>query len=138
MILGIEHLGIAVAESRVSQRVFDRLLGKTSYKTENVTSEGVKTIFYEVGHSKLELLEDLAKEEKGVISKYIERRGEGVHHIALAVDDIYQEIVRLKEEGFAFVNEVPKPGADNKLICFLHPKSTNGVLVELCQDRIDM
>ena len=135
MILGIEHLGIAVAESRVSQRVFDRLLGKTSYKTENVTSEGVKTIFYEVGHSKLELLEDLAKEEKGVISKYIERRGEGVHHIALAVDDIYQEIVRLKEEGFAFVNEVPKPGADNKLICFLHPKSTNGVLVELCQDR---
>ena len=137
MILGIEHLGIAVADGEASRRVFDRLLGKTSYKTENVTSEGVRTTFYEVGKSKLELLEDLAEDEKGIIWKYIERRGEGIHHIALAVDNIRQEIARLKEEGFAFVNEVPKPGADSKLICFLHPKSTNGVLVELCQDRID-
>ena len=134
MILRVEHIGIAIANEGTSQQVFDRLLGKTPYKTENVTSEGVQTIFYDINNSKLELLKDM--EEGGIIRKFIEKRGGGIHHIALEVDDIDEEIKRLKKEGFTFINETPKTGADNKLICFLHPKSTNGVLVELCQSKI--
>lgn len=133
MILRIEHIGIAVADEAASQNVFDRLLGRSPYKTENVASEGVKTIFYDVNNSKLELLKDLPA-GRGVIDKFVEKRGEGMHHLALAVDDIYQEIARLKDEGFTFISDVPKAGADNKLICFLHPKTTAGVLVELCQE----
>ena len=134
MILRIEHLGIAVADEEAARDVFDRLLGKIPYKTENVTSEGVRTTFYDIGHSKLELLKD-TQEERGVIHKFIEKRGEGIHHLALEVGDIYEEIERLKAAGFTFINDTPKDGADHKLICFLHPKSTNGVLVELCQSK---
>ncbi len=133
MILRIEHLGIAVADPIASQRIFDRLLGQPAYKTEEVASEGVRTTFYAIGSTKLELIADLPEGE--VVGKFIAKRGEGLHHVALEVDDISAEIVRLKEEGFTFVSETPSAGADNKLICFLHPKSTNGVLVELCQDQ---
>ena len=135
MILRVEHIGIAVADEQAAREIFDRLLGKSPYKTEDVTSEAVRTIFYDINLSKLELLKD-TKPEGGTISKFVEKRGTGMHHIALEVDDIYEEIERLKADGFAFVNDVPKEGADNKLICFLHPKSTNGVLVELCQERV--
>ena len=133
MILRIEHLGIAVADPLASQEVFDRLLGQSAYKTEEVPSESVQTTFYAVNHTKLELISDAPEGE--VVRKFIAKRGEGLHHIALEVDDIVVEIERLKGEGFTFVSETPKAGADNKLICFLHPKSTNGVLVELCQER---
>ena len=135
MILRVEHLGIAVADEVAARAVFDRLLGKTPYKTEDVTSEGVQTIFYDMNSSKLELLKD-TKEGGGVVSKFIEKRGEGIHHIALEVDDIYEEIKRLKAAGFTFINDQPKEGADNQLICFLHPKSTHGVLIELCQNKM--
>ena len=134
MILRIEHIGVAVADEQAACQIFDRLLGKSPYKTEEVTSEAVRTVFYDINNSKLELLKD-TEEEGGIINKYIGRKGEGMHHLALAVDDIYEEMKRLKDEGFVFINETPKEGADNKLICFLHPKSTNGVLVELCQER---
>ena len=134
MILRVEHLGVAVANEEAARSVFDRLFEKTPYKTEDVTSQGVRTIFYDVNNSKIELLKD-TKEEGGVISRFVEKRGEGMHHIALETDDIYQEINRLKADGFVFVDDTPKEGADNKLICFLHPKSTHGVLVELCQSR---
>lgn len=133
MILRIEHLGIAVADPLASQRVFDRLLGQPTYKTEEVPLEGVRTAFYAIDNTKLELISDAAEGE--IVKKFISKRGEGLHHIALEVDDITGEIQRLKAEGFEFINEVPRAGADNKLICFLHPKSTNGVLVELCQER---
>lgn len=135
MILRVEHIGMAVANEEAARDVFDRLLGKTPYKIENVTSEGVRTIFYDIYNSKLELVKDI-QEEGGVIHKFIEKRGEGMHHLALEVDDIYEEIERLKAVGFTFINDTPKDGADHKLICFLHPKSTNGVLVELCQNKI--
>ena len=133
MILGIEHLGIAVADPVASKLLFDRLLDRPSYKTEEVASEGVQTTFYALDDTKLELISDTLQGQ--IVRKFIEKRGEGIHHIALAVDDITTEIKRLKAEGFTFINDTPKTGADNKLICFLHPKSTNGVLVELCQER---
>ena len=134
MILRVEHIGIAIEDEEAAQSVFERLLGKSHYKVEDVTSESVQTSFYNVGNTKLELLKD-TKEGLGAIGKFIEKRGVGIHHIALEVDDITYEINRLKSDGFIFINEVPKEGADNKLICFLHPKSTNGVLIELCQSK---
>jgi methylmalonyl-CoA/ethylmalonyl-CoA epimerase len=131
-ILKIEHLGIAVKNAADSKSVFEKLLGTEAYKEEAVESEGVKTVFYQLGESKLELLE--ATDPSSAISKYLDKNREGIHHLALAVDDIYAEIKRLKKEGFVFINETPKKGADNKLIAFIHPKSANGILLELCQD----
>ena len=131
-ILKIEHLGIAVKNAADSKSVFEKLLGAEAYKEEAVESEGVKTIFYQLGESKLELLE--ATDPSSAISRYLDKNREGFHHLALAVDDIYAEIKRLKKEGFIFINETPKKGADNKLIAFIHPKSANGILLELCQD----
>jgi len=132
MILGIEHLGLAVAQPEKALSTFEKLLGKPSYKTEEVASEKVKTHFFRLGESQIELLESMDPE--GVISRYIDKKGQGMHHVALRVDDILYEIGRLKNLGFEFINPEPKKGADNKLICFLHPKSTEGVLVELCQE----
>jgi len=132
MIKKIEHLGIAVKNLEASNAVFERLLGTKAYKEETVDSEHVTTSFFNLGESKLELLE--AEKGQGAIAKYLEKNREGIHHIALDVDDIYFEIDRLKNEGFAFINETPKKGADNKLVVFIHPKSANGLLVELCQD----
>lgn len=128
----IEHIGIAVKNLEESNRLFASLLGKPHYKIEEVISEGVKTSFFESGPNKIELLE--ATNPDSPIAKFIEKKGEGIHHIAFAVDDIVSEIKRLKGEGFTVLNEVAKKGADNKLIAFLHPKTTNGVLIELCQD----
>jgi methylmalonyl-CoA/ethylmalonyl-CoA epimerase len=129
----IEHLGIAVKSLEISDSLFAKLLGKSAYKMEEVQREGVKTSFYQVGESKIELLE--ATNPESPIAKFIEKKGEGIHHIAFGVEDIRAEIERLKNEGFVFISEVPKEGADNKLVVFLHPKSTNGVLVELCQEK---
>ena len=129
----IEHLGIAVKSLGLSDDLFAKLLGEESYKKESVEREGVTTSFYKVGDSKIELLE--ATREESPISKFIEKKGEGIHHIAFGVDDILFEIERLKKVGFQFISEEPKEGADNKLVVFLHPKSTNGVLVELCQEK---
>tara|TARA_B110000495_G_scaffold111197_1_gene96215 strand:+ start:216 stop:617 length:402 start_codon:yes stop_codon:yes gene_type:complete len=129
----IEHIGIAVKNIENATKIYTSLLGSSPYKMEEVKSEGVKTSFFKTGDSKIELLE--ATNPDSPIAKFIEKRGEGVHHIAFAVDDIQSEIVRLKNEGFIVLNETPKKGADNKLVVFLHPKSTEGVLVELCQDR---
>ncbi|MDG2370378.1 MAG: methylmalonyl-CoA epimerase [Flavobacteriales bacterium] len=129
----IEHIGIAVENLDTANQLFKKLLGKENYKIETVESEGVKTSFFQVGESKIELLE--ATNENSAITKYIKKRGEGVHHLAFNVEDIEQEIIRLKEEGFTIIDENYKKGADNKLVCFLHPKSTNGVLIELCQER---
>ncbi len=129
----IEHLGIAVKSLGFSDELFQKLIGKKRYKQENVEREGVKTSFYEVGESKIELLE--ATNAESPISKFIEKKGEGIHHIAFGVENIYFEIERLKKEGFIFISEEPKEGADNKLVVFLHPKTTNGVLVELCQEK---
>lgn len=129
----IEHLGIAVKNLDAANEVYEKLLGVKPYKTEIVESEGVSTSFFQCGDSKIELLE--ATKEDSPIAKYIEKRGEGIHHIAFAVDDIQAEIERLKGEGFVVLNETPKEGADNKWVAFLHPKKANGVLVELCQDR---
>lgn len=129
----IEHLGIAVKSLETSDRLFSRLLGKEFYKQEAVEREGVTTSFYEMGESKIELLE--ATNAESPISKFIDKKGEGIHHIAFGVENIAFEIERLKKEGFMFISEEPKEGADNKLVVFLHPKSTNGVLVELCQEK---
>lgn len=129
----IEHLGIAVKDLGISNELFGKLLGKPSYKEETVEGEAVKTSFFEIGESKIELLE--ATSEDSPIAKYLEKNREGIHHIAFAVDDMEKEIQRLRNEGFVFINETPKEGADNKMVVFLHPKSTNGVLVELCCDR---
>lgn len=129
----IEHLGIAVKDLEKSTRLFQRLLGKDPYKEENVQEEGVNTIFFQVGETKIELLE--ATREDSPISKYISTKSEGIHHIAFMVEDIFSEVERLKDLGFEILNEIPKDGADNKLVVFLHPKSTNGVLVELCQEK---
>jgi len=131
----IEHIGIAVKNLEESNKLFASLFGKAHYKTEEVTSEGVKTSFFKVGTNKIELLE--ATKEDSPIAKFIAKKGEGVHHIAFAVSDILKEVKRLKKEGFIVLNETPKKGADNKLVVFLHPKSTNGVLIELCQDIKD-
>lgn len=128
----IEHIGIAVKDIEASNSLFASLFGKAHYKIEEVASEGVKTSFFMCGPNKIELLE--ATKPDSPIAKYIEKKGEGIHHIAFAVDDIHAEIDRLKSEGFTVLNETPKKGADNKLIAFLHPKTTNGVLIELCQD----
>jgi methylmalonyl-CoA/ethylmalonyl-CoA epimerase len=133
MILGIEHLGIAVASAEHATKTFEKLLDRKKTKTEAVESEKVNTHFFSVGQSQIELLESLDPE--GVISKYILKKGQGIHHIALKTDDILAEIDRLQALGFEFINPVPKDGADNKKIVFLHPKSTEGVLVELCQDK---
>ncbi|MEQ9438747.1 MAG: methylmalonyl-CoA epimerase [Cyclobacteriaceae bacterium] len=127
----LEHIGVAVSDAQKSQQLFDRLLGKTTYKIETVDTEEVTTYFYDLETAKLELL--APNSENSVIEKFINKRGEGIHHLAFEVDDLEAEILRLKEEGFTFISETPKRGADDKLICFLHPKSTNGVLVELCQ-----
>jgi methylmalonyl-CoA/ethylmalonyl-CoA epimerase len=129
----IEHIGIAVKDMAVSKNLFSLLLNQEPYKEEVVDSENVNTVFFQTGESKIELLE--ATSSEGAIAKYIEKKGEGIHHIAFAVKDIYAEVERLKEEGFVFINETPKQGADNKLVVFLHPKSTNSVLIELCQER---
>ncbi len=128
----IEHIGIAVKNISEANKIYEALLGSSPYKSEKVESEGVETSFFRCGESKIELLE--ASNSDSPIAKYIEKRGEGIHHIAFAVNDIRAEMERLKSEGFILLNEVPKKGADNKLVAFLHPKSANGVLVELCQE----
>ncbi len=127
----IEHIGIAVKSLAVSIPLFEKLLNSQCYKTEVVESEKVNTAFFRQGETKIELLESTGPD--GVIAKFIEKKGEGLQHIAFEVADIKSEMERLKKEGFVLLNDVPKPGADNKLICFLHPKNTNGVLIELCQ-----
>ncbi len=128
----IEHIGIAVKDLAKAEEVYTALLGSPSYKREEVASEGVITSFFQVGPNKIELLESTRAD--GPIAKAIEKRGEGIHHIAFEVADIRAEMNRLKAEGFILLNEDPKPGADNKLVCFVHPKSANGVLIELCQE----
>ncbi|MFP4844521.1 methylmalonyl-CoA epimerase [Winogradskyella sp. PE311] len=128
----IEHIGIAVKDIERSNDLFTSLFGKEHYKIEDVESEGVKTSFFKCGPNKIELLQATNKDSP--IAKFIEKKGEGIHHIAFAVDNIEKEIKRLTKEGFQMIHKVPKKGADNKLIAFLHPKSTNGVLVELCQE----
>ena len=128
----IEHIGIAVKNLEISNTLFEKLLGVPAYKEEVVASEGVKTSFFMNGLNKIELLE--ATNTDSPIAKFIAKKGEGIHHIAFDVEDIAAEIIRLKNEGFTVLNEIPKKGADNKLVAFLHPKGTNGVLVELCQE----
>ncbi len=133
MIKKIEHIGIAVKNINESNELFKKLFGKEHYKVEVVESEGVSTSFFMLGETKIELLE--ATNEKSAIAKFIEKKGEGIHHIAYEVDNIDTEMERLKGEGFELINMQPKDGADNKRICFLHPKSTNGILVELCEEK---
>ena len=130
----IEHIGIAVKDLETSNLLFEKLFGAPAYKMEEVASEGVKTSFFMNGPNKIELLE--ATTPDSPIAKFLEKKGEGIHHIAFEVVDIFKEMERLKSEGFTLLNEVPKPGADNKLVCFLHPKDTNGVLIELCQEVV--
>ena len=132
MIKKIEHIGIAVENPQKSNEIFEKIFGETSYKSELVESEGVKTYFYQLGESKIELLESV--KENSSIEKFIFKRGQGMHHIAFYVDDIHLEIDRLTNLGFEAIGEI-KQGADNKLICFLHPKTTGGVLIELCQEQ---
>ena len=132
MINKVEHLGIAVKDIDSSNKLFAKLLGKQHYKTEFVESESVITSFFKIGEQKIELLQ--TTDERGLIAKFIEKRKEGAHHLALHVDSIVEEVKRLKKEGFEFISEIPKKGADNKIIVFLHPKTTNGVLIELCQN----
>lgn len=129
----IEHIGIAVKDLAEANKTYAQLFGKEAYKQEAVESEGVITSFFEVGPNKIELLE--ASKSDSPIAKFIEKRGEGIHHIAFAVNDIRKEMERLKQEGFTLLNAEPKMGADNKWVAFVHPKTTNGVLIELCQDR---
>lgn len=131
----IEHIGIAVKDLEQSNSLYQKLLGVAPYKQESVEREGVTTSFFQVGESKIELLE--ATKEDSPIAKFIAKKGEGIHHIAYGVDDIYAEMERLKKEGFVLLSDEPKPGADNKLVVFLHPKSSGGVLVELCMDKPD-
>lgn len=128
----IEHIGIAVKSLRNAVPLFEKLLNTNCYKTEQVASEHVQTAFFQTGDTKVELLE--STDPNGVIARFIEKKGEGIHHIAFEVDDIEAEMARLKNEGFELLHQVPKNGADNKRICFLHPRGTNGVLVELCQE----
>jgi methylmalonyl-CoA/ethylmalonyl-CoA epimerase len=128
----IEHIGIAVKNLQESNLLFEKLFGNPPYKEEEVVSEGVKTSFFMNGPNKIELLE--ATNENSPIAKFLEKKGEGIHHIAFDVTDIVLEVKRLRNEGFVVLNETPKKGADNKLVVFLHPKSTNGVLIELCQE----
>jgi len=133
--LKVEHIGIAVNDLIVSNQLFAKVLNTLPYKTESVASEAVNTSFFKVGDTKIELVEATGKDSP--IAKFISKRGEGVHHLAFEVGDIKSEVKRLKAEGFKVLNEKPKKGADNKLVCFLHPKTTNGVLIELCQERTD-
>lgn len=129
----IEHIGIAVRDLKESSVLFEKLLGTPAYKTEEVTSEGVRTAFFQSGLNKVELLE--ATSETSPIARFLEKRGEGIHHVAFEVDDLQAEISRLQEAGFTLINETPKLGADQKRVVFLHPKTTGGVLIELCQDN---
>jgi methylmalonyl-CoA/ethylmalonyl-CoA epimerase len=131
----IEHIGIAVKDLEASNLLFEKIFGQPPYKEEEVASEGVKTSFFMNGPNKIELLE--ATNPESPIAKFLAKKGEGIHHIAFDVEDIVVEIARLKKEGFIVLNEIPKKGADNKLVAFLHPKSTNGVLIELCQEIIE-
>ena len=128
----IEHIGIAVKNLSEANEAYRKLFGVAHYKTELVESEKVNTSFFMVGENKIELLE--STDPDGVIAKFIDRKGEGIHHIAFAVENIREEMKRLKAEGFVLLNEEPKRGADNKLVCFVHPKNTNGVLMELCEE----
>ncbi len=129
----IEHIGIAVSDLEASNKLFAALFGQAHYKMEEVAAEGVSTSFFKMGESKIELLE--ATNPDSPIAKFIAKKGEGIHHIAYLVKDIKAEMRRLANEGFTLLSEEPKLGADNKLVCFLHPKTTNGVLIELCQER---
>jgi methylmalonyl-CoA/ethylmalonyl-CoA epimerase len=131
--LKLEHIGIAVKSLDQSIPLFEKLLNTHCYKTEEVSSENVNTAFFKKGDTKIELLESTTPD--GVITRYIDKKGEGIHHIAFDVKDIYAEMERLKSEGFILLNKEPKKGADNKLVCFLHPKSANSVLIELCQEK---
>lgn len=133
--LKVEHIGIAVKDFANAVPLFEKLLNSSCYKTETVASENVNTAFFRQGENKIELLESAT--EDGVIARFIEKKGEGFHHIAFEVADIHAEMDRLKKEGFILLNESPKQGADNKLVCFMHPKTTNGVLIELCQEIAD-
>lgn len=133
MIKKIEHIGIAVKDVNQSNELFKKLFGKEHYKVEAVASEGVSTSFFMLGETKIELLE--ATTENSAIAKFIEKKGEGIHHIAYEVDNLDAEMERLKKEGFELINQTAKDGADNKRICFLHPKTTNGVLIELCEEK---
>ncbi|HWC54528.1 MAG TPA: methylmalonyl-CoA epimerase [Chitinophagaceae bacterium] len=131
--LKVEHIGIAVKSLSSSVPLFEKLLNSQSYKTELVETEKVNTAFFRSGDTKIELLE--STDADGVIARFIQKKGEGLHHIAFEVADLDSEMKRLKEAGFELLNEIPKPGADNKLVCFLHPKNTNGVLIELCMEK---
>ncbi len=131
--LKIEHIGIAIKELSASVPLFEQLLNTPCYKTESVASEGVNTAFFQTGEAKIELLE--ASREDSPIAKFIVKKGEGIHHIAFEVENIEAEMKRLSALGFELLNDTPKNGADNKLVCFLHPKTTNGVLIELCQEK---
>lgn len=128
----IEHIGIAVTDINKSNELFSKIFGKENYKSETVESEGVTTSFFQIGESKIELVS--ATNSESPISKYLQKNREGMHHISFEVEDIVREMARLKAEGIRLLNDTPKKGADNKLICFLHPKDTNGVLIELCQE----
>ena len=130
----LEHIGIAVKDLAISIPLFEKLLNRQCYKTETVESEQVLTAFFQTGESKIELLESIS--EDGVIARFIEKKGEGIHHLAFEVSDIWSEMKRLVNEGFVLLNDTPKPGADNKLVCFLHPKSTNSILIELCMENV--
>ncbi|QDK77475.1 methylmalonyl-CoA epimerase [Spirosoma sp. KCTC 42546] len=132
MLTNVEHIGIAVRDIAASNDLFTKLLNVVPYKSEAVLAEGVTTSFFQVNQTKIELLE--ATSPDSPIAKFLEKKGEGIHHIAFEVEDIEAEMTRLKTEGFTVLNEAPKRGADNKLVCFLHPKGTNGVLIELCQE----
>jgi methylmalonyl-CoA/ethylmalonyl-CoA epimerase len=132
MFKNVEHIGIAVKDLNASISLFEQLLNVKSYKTESVESEMVQTAFFQTGETKIELVASSSPE--GTIARYIEKKGEGIHHIAFEVENIEQEMARLKDSGFVLLNDQPKKGADNKLVCFLHPKSTNSVLIELCQE----
>ena len=128
----IEHIGVAVQDIEVSNKLFTKILGTPPYKSENVASEGVVTSFFQLGDNKIELVASI--DQDSPISKYLSSHKEGIHHIAFAVEDIVKEMKRLKNEGIRLLNDTPKIGADNKMICFLHPKDTNGILIELCQE----
>ncbi len=132
MIKKIEHVGIAVKDLEKSNNLFKKLLGSANYKMETVETENITTSFFKLGDQKIELLKSASN--SGSISRFLDKRGEGMHHLALHVEDISKEIQRLEKEGFSFVSKIPTKGADNKMIVFLHPKTTNGVLIELCQE----
>ena len=132
MIKKIEHVGIAVKDLNKSNILFKKLLGEPSYKTETVETEAVTTSFFKLGNQKIELFQAMTSNSS--VSKFLNKKGEGMHHLALHVEDIHKEIQRLEKEGFSFVSKTPTKGADNKMIIFLHPKTTNGVLIELCQE----